>query len=142
MMMRCTPRRTLAASAMVALYFLADYEYGKSTGAMQQRQELLRAVAPSHPLQPARDPLLQPEPAPPAALAADPACPGSIGVEEGERETRALGAGLRHIIQFNVYDGVWDLTRRHKLCEWLRRQQADVVSLNELNFWGAPSHGP
>ena len=70
MMMRCTPRRTLAASAMVALYFLADYEYGKSTGAMQQRQELLRAVAPSHPLQPARDPLLQPEPAPPAALAA------------------------------------------------------------------------
>lgn len=43
--------------------------------------------------------------------------------------------GLRHVVHYNVLNGVHDLARRHRLCEWLRAQQADVVTFNELNFW-------
>ena len=43
--------------------------------------------------------------------------------------------GLRHVVQYNVLNGVHDLNRRHRLCAWLHAQQADVVTFNELNFW-------
>lgn len=43
--------------------------------------------------------------------------------------------GLRHVVHYNVLNGIHDLARRHRLCEWLRAQQADVVTFNELNFW-------
>ena len=46
-----------------------------------------------------------------------------------------LGRGKKHVLQFNVLNGAHDLVRRERLCAWLRLQQADVVTLNELNFW-------
>eukprot|EP01052_Picozoa_sp_SAG31_P010502 SAG31_NODE_576_length_13956_cov_10.311828_12_plen_229_part_00 len=47
------------------------------------------------------------------------------------------GPGLRHIIHFNVLNGVWDRARRQRLCRWLAQQAADVVTMNEANFWEA-----
>ena len=49
--------------------------------------------------------------------------------------TPAPGDELRHVVHYNVLNGVHDLARRHRLCEWLRAQHADVVTFNELNFW-------
>jgi hypothetical protein len=49
--------------------------------------------------------------------------------------TPAPADGLRHVVHYNVLNGIHDLARRHRLCEWLRAQEADVVTFNELNFW-------
>ena len=47
------------------------------------------------------------------------------------------GAKLLHFVQYNILNGAHDLTRRHRLCTWLRVQAADVVTMIELNFWNA-----
>eukprot|EP01046_Picozoa_sp_COSAG06_P065960 COSAG06_NODE_16431_length_1002_cov_0.684385_1_plen_298_part_01 len=86
---------------------------------------------------------------PQADLGGDHTSVSSSGVPSAEVEAACAAAavlpasplpadGLRHVVQYNVLNGAHDLARRHRLCEWLRVQRADVVTFNELNFWEQP----
>jgi hypothetical protein len=46
-----------------------------------------------------------------------------------------------HVVQYNLLNGLHDQDRRHRVCLWLRAQRADVVTLNELNFWNETELG-